>query len=47
MMARMTGSGSACFAIFPFAEAAEHAARVIRAAEPRWWVTATICGGSD
>jgi 4-diphosphocytidyl-2-C-methyl-D-erythritol kinase len=47
MMARMSGSGSTCFAIFPFWEAAEHAARVIRAAEPRWWVAATTCAGSD
>lgn len=46
MMARMSGSGSACFAIFPFAEAAEHAARIIRAAEPRWWVTSTTTTAS-
>jgi 4-diphosphocytidyl-2-C-methyl-D-erythritol kinase len=46
MMARMSGSGSACFAIFPFPEAAEHAARSIRAAEPRWWVVATTTGAS-
>jgi len=46
MFARMSGSGATCFGIFPFRDAAEHAARVIRAAEPTWWVTATTTGGS-
>jgi 4-diphosphocytidyl-2-C-methyl-D-erythritol kinase len=46
MMSRMSGSGSTCFGIFPFPEAAEHAARMIHAAEPNWWVVATIARGS-
>ncbi|MCW5716139.1 MAG: 4-(cytidine 5'-diphospho)-2-C-methyl-D-erythritol kinase [Bauldia sp.] len=46
MFARMSGSGASCFGIFPFAEAAEHAARIIRGAEPAWWVSATTTGGS-
>lgn len=46
MFARMSGSGSSCFGIFPFRDAAEHAARVIRAAEPGWWVVATTTGPS-
>ena len=46
MMSRMSGSGSTCFGIFPFPEAAEHAARMIQAAEPDWWVVATVARGS-
>ncbi|MGV8840713.1 MAG: 4-(cytidine 5'-diphospho)-2-C-methyl-D-erythritol kinase [Bauldia sp.] len=46
MFARMSGSGATCFGIFPFPDAAEHAARIIRAAEPAWWVAATTTGGS-
>jgi len=46
MFARMSGSGATCFGIFPFADAAEHAARIIRAAEPTWWVSTTTTGGS-
>ena len=46
MFARMSGSGAACFGIFPFRDAAERAARVIRSAEPSWWVAATTTGGA-
>ncbi len=46
MFARMSGSGATCFGIFPFRDAAEHAARIIRAAEPSWWVSATTTGSS-
>lgn len=41
LLARMTGSGSACFGIFPDEEAARMAANAIRKAEPKWWVRAT------
>ncbi|MGE0456809.1 MAG: 4-(cytidine 5'-diphospho)-2-C-methyl-D-erythritol kinase [Bauldia sp.] len=46
MFARMSGSGSTVFGIFPFRDAAEHAARLIRSAEPDWWAIATTTGGS-
>ncbi len=41
LLARMSGSGPTCFALFETAEAAEMAAQRIRAAEPGWWTVAT------
>ena len=41
LLARMSGSGPTCFALFETAEAAETAADRIRAAEPGWWTVAT------
>jgi 4-diphosphocytidyl-2-C-methyl-D-erythritol kinase len=41
---RMTGSGSACFALTDTAEDAESLARAIRRGYPDWWVRATYCG---
>lgn len=42
LLARMSGSGSACFGIFPSAEAAEAAAGDVRRTRPGWWaVSAT------
>lgn len=41
VLARMSGSGPTCFALFDSAEAAETAARRIRALEPTWWAVAT------
>jgi 4-diphosphocytidyl-2-C-methyl-D-erythritol kinase len=38
LLARMSGSGPTCFALFASAEAAEAGARVLRSAEPRWWI---------
>lgn len=38
---RMTGSGSAVFAIYPDARAAEDAARQVRNERQGWWVAAT------
>jgi 4-diphosphocytidyl-2-C-methyl-D-erythritol kinase len=43
-LARMSGSGATCFAIFLTARAALAAARALRAAHPRWWVCATVLG---
>jgi 4-diphosphocytidyl-2-C-methyl-D-erythritol kinase len=43
-LARMSGSGATCFGIFPSARAADVAARNIKAAHPRWWVTTTALG---
>ncbi|ESW61871.1 MAG: 4-diphosphocytidyl-2C-methyl-D-erythritol kinase [Rhodobacter sp. CACIA14H1] len=38
LLARMSGSGATCFALFADPLAASAAARAIRAAEPDWWV---------
>lgn len=41
LLARMSGSGATCFALFAGEAAAEAAARAISASHPHWWVTAT------
>lgn len=38
LLARMSGSGASCFALLPTMEAAEAAARSLRADRPDWWV---------
>ena len=38
LLARMSGSGATCFALFPDAAAAERAAAALSAARPGWWV---------
>jgi 4-diphosphocytidyl-2-C-methyl-D-erythritol kinase len=43
-LARMSGSGATCFGLFTSARAAAAAARSIAAAQPRWWVAATVLG---
>jgi 4-diphosphocytidyl-2-C-methyl-D-erythritol kinase len=43
-LARMTGSGSACFGLFRTQRAAGAAARAIATAYPAWWVKATTLG---
>jgi 4-diphosphocytidyl-2-C-methyl-D-erythritol kinase len=40
-LARMSGSGATCFAIYEDRRAASRAARAIRAERPEWWVRAT------
>lgn len=40
LLARMSGSGATCFALFADREAAEDARALLRAAEPRWWCAA-------
>ena len=40
LIARMSGSGATCFALFADRAAAEHARRELAAAEPRWWCAA-------
>jgi len=42
LIARMSGSGSACFGIYPDMTAARAAAKALAAAEPHWWVRATV-----
>ncbi len=39
-LARMTGSGATCFALFADQPAAEQAAKALAAAQPAWWVRA-------
>lgn len=41
-LARMSGSGATCFGIFADAYAAQGAAQAIAAAQPGWWVRATV-----
>ena len=40
LIARMSGSGATCFALFPDRGAAEEAHMVLAAAEPEWWCAA-------
>ncbi len=42
LMARMSGSGSTCFALYPTMNAAHFAAYEIGAAHPDWWCRATL-----
>ena len=39
-LARMSGSGATCFAIFEHAAAAQRAARQLRREHPQWWIHA-------
>jgi 4-diphosphocytidyl-2-C-methyl-D-erythritol kinase len=41
LLARMSGSGATCFALFPDDAAAEAAAAALRSARPTWWAVAT------
>jgi 4-diphosphocytidyl-2-C-methyl-D-erythritol kinase len=41
LLARMSGSGATCFALFVNRAAAEEACTVLAAAEPRWWCAAS------
>ena len=45
-LARMTGSGSSCFGLFPSATAAAAAARSIRSRQPGWWTSAATTGAA-
>ena len=45
LLARMSGSGSACFALCPDAAAAAALAEQLRADHPDWWITACRLGG--
>lgn len=44
LLARMSGSGATCFALYETRQAASAAHMAIAAAEPRWWVRATTFG---
>jgi 4-diphosphocytidyl-2-C-methyl-D-erythritol kinase len=41
LLARMSGSGPTCFALFAAADAAAAGARALAARRPEWWVRAT------
>jgi 4-diphosphocytidyl-2-C-methyl-D-erythritol kinase len=43
-LARMSGSGATCFGLFSSRRSAAAAARNLSAAQPRWWVKATVLG---
>jgi 4-diphosphocytidyl-2-C-methyl-D-erythritol kinase len=43
-LARMSGSGATCFALFDATAAANAAARSLRVSYPAWWVRATMLG---
>ncbi|MFQ5984000.1 MAG: 4-(cytidine 5'-diphospho)-2-C-methyl-D-erythritol kinase [Alphaproteobacteria bacterium] len=48
LLARMTGSGAACFGLFDDEPRARAAARSLKAAHPRWWVAAApLLGTAD
>ncbi len=47
LIARMSGSGSGCFGLFPTISAARSAARSISATRKDWWVKATTTGASS
>ena len=41
-LARMSGSGATCFALFPDAGTASAAAREVSEIHPHWWVVDTV-----
>jgi len=43
-LARMSGSGATCFALFDSAKAAAAAARMLRSRQPNWWVRSATLG---
>jgi 4-diphosphocytidyl-2-C-methyl-D-erythritol kinase len=45
-LARMSGSGATCFALFAAAAAAIEGARTLAVGHPQWWVRATALGGN-
>lgn len=42
VLARMSGSGATCFALFADQDACRSAATAVRARHPRWWTLATV-----
>ncbi len=47
LMARMSGSGPTCFAVFDTIEEAQAAAYVLSKQNKKWWVRATLLAGSN
>lgn len=46
LLARMSGSGATCFALFPHQHSAAAAARWLRQRAPRWWVRESVLGAA-
>jgi 4-diphosphocytidyl-2-C-methyl-D-erythritol kinase len=46
-LARMSGSGATCFALFSSAAQSAAAAKILRAKFPQWWVVETMLGTKD
>jgi 4-diphosphocytidyl-2-C-methyl-D-erythritol kinase len=46
-LARMSGSGATCFALFDTRHAAAAAARALRQAQPEWWIKPTVLAGGE
>jgi 4-diphosphocytidyl-2-C-methyl-D-erythritol kinase len=44
-LARMSGSGATCFALFASMRAASVGAKILRSRFPRWWVRASLLSG--
>ncbi len=44
LLARMSGSGATCFGLFESRQAAENAAKRLRADRPEWWIRPTRLG---
>ena len=47
LLARMSGSGATCFALFATSGSAEAAATALRQAHPDWWVAAASLGDAN
>ena len=43
-LARMSGSGATCFALFSSVAASTAAAKILRAKFPQWWIAETMLG---
>lgn len=46
LLARMSGSGATCFALFPDSRTATAAARWLAGEAPNWWVQPTVLAGA-
>jgi 4-diphosphocytidyl-2-C-methyl-D-erythritol kinase len=46
-LARMSGSGATCFALFSSTAESAAAAKILRAKFPQWWIVETMLGAKD
>ena len=42
LLARMSGSGATCFALFPDEASCRRGAEQLRQAQPGWWIAPTV-----